>query len=74
MFVSELSIKGCAGHLGNTYRNGSLAGLARVGLGLSSSLGGSLLGSTLGGCLLGAGSLSSLLGSSLLGGGFGGLQ
>jgi hypothetical protein len=53
--------------------NGSLAGLARVGLGLSSSLGGSLLGSSLGSSLLVAGSLSSLLGSSLLGGGFGGL-
>jgi hypothetical protein len=70
MFVSGLSIKGYAEHPGNTYGNGSLAGLARVGLGLSSSLGGSLLGSS----LLGGGSLSSLLGSSLLGGGFGGLQ
>jgi hypothetical protein len=53
--------------------NGSFAGLARVGLGLSSSFGGSLLGSSLGSSLLVAGSLSSLLGSSLLGGGFGGL-
>jgi hypothetical protein len=75
MLVNEWSIKG---EHPATYGSGGLAGLARVGLGLSSGLlGGSLLGdSLLRSSLLGDGSLCDcLLGSGLLGGSLGsGLQ